>query len=235
MNRFSKASNILSASSSFRPTIVREDTCNLTVMNITALIENKDLSLEEIRLKEYGINSQINTAIFAPNSVAPPITGSYIMLKSCFENQCSDDVTYLCNCKDPNIYICDNHLLKHTRSPGKHSLESLTIELDYNQKIDFFPKFKEIITYIHKLKKTILISGKQLTDCIEKEIRKYARNLKDLERNILKLLSSKIISKEDYSKIFLFDSSINRLAVGKVNNLKAGIKELFVLEYNGLS
>ena len=123
------------------------------------------------------------------------------MLKNCFENQCSNEVTYSCNCDDPSIYICDKHLPKHTRSPKKHQLNSLLIELVDDEKSEIFPKLKDMIKYLHNLRKDILISAENLVECIEKGTRQALKDVKNLEKIIINLLSNKIISKECYDKI----------------------------------
>ena len=56
------------------------------------------------------------------------------MLKKCFENDCSREITSSCSCKVPSTYTCDKHISKHIRTPGNHLIESLIIEINNNQK-----------------------------------------------------------------------------------------------------
>ena len=157
------------------------------------------------------------------------------MLKNCFENQCSNEVTYSCNCDDPSIYICDKHLPKHTRSPKKHQLNSLLIELVDDEKSEIFPKLKDMIKYLHNLRKDILISAENLVECIEKGTRQALKDVKNLEKIIINLLSNKIISKECYDKIEEFDLKSNKSIMNEANNLKKKIKELFIVDFDELS
>ena len=91
------------------------------------------------------------------------------MFKSCVENKCTSEAACSCCCKSSIIYVCDEHIIKHIRTPGKHTIESLIIELDYNQQSDIFPKFKEMLKYIQEIKRNVFLSAKQLIECIEKE------------------------------------------------------------------
>ena len=149
------------------------------------------------------------------------------MLKGCFENNCCGEVTSICYCKEPNIYLCEEHIIKHMRSPGKHTLESLMIELDHSEKSEILPKLKEMIKSIQELKLITITSAKQLMDCIEKETKQALKKLIDLERNIAKLLCNKSISKENYAKILI--CNLDMSIVDKIDNVKKEIKELFSL------
>ena len=53
----------------------------------------------------------------------------YNMQKCSFEDGCKERVTYACKCMSPNLYFCDNHFLRHMRTPGDHLSECMVVEL----------------------------------------------------------------------------------------------------------
>ena len=67
------------------------------------------------------------------------------MQKCSFEDGCKERVTYACKCMSPNLYFCDNHFLRHMRTPGDHITECVIVELSRNQTRELLPKLKELI------------------------------------------------------------------------------------------
>ena len=61
------------------------------------------------------------------------------------------------------------------------------------------------------------------------------KKVKNLERNVTKLLSNKFILKENYEEVLSFDLSIDRSMVHKIDNCKKYIKDLFIIDYGDLS
>ena len=156
------------------------------------------------------------------------------MLKKCFENDCSREITSSCSCKNPSIYICDEHISKHIRAPGNHLIESLIIEIDDNQRNKLILKIKDIIKNIHELKIEIIANSKKITDCIEKETKQTLKNLANLEKNAANLLFHNRIIKEIFENAWDIDITIDK-SVSRVNSIKTMIEELFALDYGLLS
>ena len=123
------------------------------------------------------------------------------MEKHCSEHKCSNQAKFVCRCINPEIYICDDHIARHTRSPGLHSIESLLIELNSDQKTSILPKLIETLAYIKKIKATIIESSKSLIHLLENETHKALTNLKYLEHGCSCLISDQIVSKQLYEKI----------------------------------
>ena len=154
------------------------------------------------------------------------------MLKKCIENNCIREITSSCNCKDPEIYICDDHITEHIRLPGRHTLESLIIEIKDNSKYQIMPQLKEIIKSLKELKKNVFTNAKQLINIIERESTNSILAIKVLQKDIAKLLVNKIIPKENYEKILSFDLKIDRSVINRIEDIKKEIKNIFILNYN---
>ena len=55
------------------------------------------------------------------------------MAKKCSYNNCKKKVKSFCDCKSSNFF-CSKHIYSHIKQIGKHSIESLFIEIDQDQK-----------------------------------------------------------------------------------------------------
>ena len=144
------------------------------------------------------------------------------MQKCSFEDGCKERVTYACKCMSPNMYFCDNHFLRHMRTPGDHITEC--VELSRNQTRELLPKLKELINYLKRCRKNLLDNAKILIECIENETRKALNNIKELENVSVDLISERGINKENFERIkFITDRNYNYID-DDVENIKKSIE-----------
>ena len=148
------------------------------------------------------------------------------MQKCSFEDGCSDRVTYACRCTSPFIYLCDSHLIDHTRTPGEHLTECVIVKLSRNQTRELLPKVKDLIKYLKKHRNTIMNNSKILIECIEKETRKSLYHIKELKQASIDLISERSISKESYEIIQCISVENLHIVSNEVENIKNSIEWL---------
>ena len=45
------------------------------------------------------------------------------MQQCSFEDGCMEIITFTCRCMSPYLYFCDDHFIKHMKTPGDHVSE----------------------------------------------------------------------------------------------------------------
>ena len=148
------------------------------------------------------------------------------MQKCSFEDGCKDRVTCACKCASPYLYFCDNHFLKHMRTPGDHLSEYMIVELSRNQTRELLPKLKDLIKYLKRCRKNLIDNAKILIECIENETRKALNNIKDLEKVSVDLISERSINKENYERIQCITNGNHNYISHDITNIKDSIESL---------
>ena len=77
------------------------------------------------------------------------------MFKKCCVDKCIKNVTSICNCSDPETYICSMHIGKHTKSKVIHYVKNIMISLDEDQTGEFLIKAKNLMKNLKESRKKI--------------------------------------------------------------------------------
>ena len=109
------------------------------------------------------------------------------MFRKCNNNQCSGKVTVVCNCTRPPGYFCDLHFPGHMRTPGKHIREYIVAAFTQDQKADLLSKLLQINDDLQVFENKIVREAKESISCINEEISKAQKNIRDLQVIVLKL------------------------------------------------
>ena len=149
------------------------------------------------------------------------------MNKCSFGNGCYERSVWSCNCVNPYAYVCDRHIKKHLRAPGKHETECSIVELTSRQTTEFLPRLKDLLKYFKGYRKRIIDNSKDLIECIEKEAKKTLINIKNLKKIAVDLICERGISKENYERIKSITIG-NQIPIRyEVENIKENVKTLF--------
>ena len=149
------------------------------------------------------------------------------MNKCSFESGCYERAVWSCNCLDPSVYVCDRHIKRHLRAPGKHETECTIVELTSSQTTLFLPRLKELLKYLKGYRKSIMDNSKVLIECIEKEAKNTLMNIKTFKKIAIDLICERSISKESYERIKSITIE-NQVPIRyEVENIKEKVKILF--------
>ena len=113
------------------------------------------------------------------------------MFRKCNNNQCSGKVTVVCNCTRPPGYFCDLHFPGHMRTPGKHISEYIVAAFTQDQKADLLSKLLQINDDLQVFENKIVREAKESISCINEEISKAQKNIRDLQVIVLKLIKGR--------------------------------------------
>ena len=123
------------------------------------------------------------------------------MQQCSFEDECMEIITFTCRCISPNLYFCDDHFIKHMKTPGNHASECVVIQSDPNQIRKLIPEVKDLIKDLRLRRNRIMNNTKILIECIERKTWKTLNNIKEVEKASIDLISERMISKENYERI----------------------------------
>ena len=124
------------------------------------------------------------------------------MLECSFKNVCHKAVVYSCNCTDPEGYFCEKHFTKHIKTtPGNHTAESMMVKLSQSKSNELMPKLKNMRKQLQGYRRSLFTSLKVSINRIQQEATKQLKKLKDLDKEIVKMLTSKSVNKDTYERI----------------------------------
>ena len=143
----------------------------------------------------------------------------------CCKDRCLERVKYACNCSEPAVYCCDRHLAEHTRTPGRHLSEYLIITLTQEQRTKQLPRLLEIIRDLQKLEHNIVKHAKAIVNCIQTEASKALKNIKELEKIVIDLITDKEVNKINYEAIDYFTK--DSLELEQIERFKNNSRNIF--------
>lgn len=150
------------------------------------------------------------------------------MSKSCFTKGCTKKVITVCNCQDPPVYCCSNHLGKHNKQLVEHTFTNLFIRVDQQQKSEIIEKTIKALKHCKKLRSSLRTFSAKVLETLAISTKKALEDIKRAESIFLKFYSivslKNSLNTEVYNKLknFYLPESVE---FANCNEVCQGIRE----------